>query len=189
MYFFIYLEDLIANALIEGVERKGKNTVNFSQLEKYGEAIQKELKSRDIESSVCITKEQTKQCMEDYKDIFCFVEKLNDVKVILQKDVSTTYLRSKFRVKLAMPLLEAFVSKNALSAILDTKVETMEQKLKHPECRKCLCSICANNKYNDAYNELCYPPVCVICESCVGYNMKVETRDECMIDGFFHDIP
>ncbi len=39
MNYFIGVEDLVANTLIELVEKTGNRTVSFSQLNKYGDAI------------------------------------------------------------------------------------------------------------------------------------------------------
>lgn len=46
MSYFIGIEDLAANALIELVEKTGKRTVRFSQLNDYGNAIMATLRKR-----------------------------------------------------------------------------------------------------------------------------------------------
>jgi len=49
MCYFIGIEDLVANALIELVEKTGNRTVSFSQLNKYGKAVIAKLKKDDLE--------------------------------------------------------------------------------------------------------------------------------------------
>ena len=61
MNYFISVEDLVANALIELVEKTGNRTVSFSQLNKYGDAIIAKLRARNIDATLIYTRDKTEQ--------------------------------------------------------------------------------------------------------------------------------
>ena len=61
MYYFIGIEDLVANALIELVEKTGNRTVSFSQLNKYGDAIVAKLKASNMDVTLIYTRDSTEQ--------------------------------------------------------------------------------------------------------------------------------
>ena len=99
MNYFIGVEDLVANALIELVEKTGNRTVSFSQLNKY-------------------TRDETEQFFHDCSDIFTINESESDIEITLNDNISTAYLRKKFRINLAVHLLSAFVSPEAVETII-----------------------------------------------------------------------
>ncbi len=118
MCYFIGIEDLVANALIEIVENTGNRTISFSQLHQYGDAIIARLKAGNTDATLIFTRDKTDQFFHDCSDIFTINEKEHDVFITLNDGVSTTYLRKRFRVRLALSLLEAFVADDVLSAII-----------------------------------------------------------------------
>lgn len=118
MYCFIGIEDLVANALIEIVEKTSNRTVMFSQLNKYGEAIVAKLRTEKIDATLIYNRNTTDQFFHDCSNLFTISEIDNDISITLNESVSTTYLRKRFRVNLALHMLSAFVSKDVLKEII-----------------------------------------------------------------------
>ncbi len=118
MYCFIGIEDLVANALIEIVEKTSNRTVSFSQLNKYGEAIIAKLKTEKVDATLIFNRNTTDQFFHDCSNIFSITETENDILITLNDNVSTTYLRKRFRVNLALHMLSAFVSEDVIKEII-----------------------------------------------------------------------
>ena len=116
--FSIGIEDLVANALIETVEKTGKRSVSFLQLIKYENAILTNLTQNNKMVRLNINRDATNQFFHNYSDIFTITEYKDDVVVSLNNNISTAYLRSNFRINLALPLITAFVSKEAVNILL-----------------------------------------------------------------------
>lgn len=125
MYYFIGIEDLVANALIELVEKTGNRTVSFSQLNKYGDAIIAKLKANDMDVTLVYTRDSTEQFFHDCSNIFTINETESDIQITLNDNISTTFLRKKFRINLAFHLLSAFVSPETLNVIIGDNHEAI----------------------------------------------------------------
>lgn len=117
MSYCIDIQDLTGNALIELVEKTGKRTVLFSQLNDYGNAIIAKLGSENIDASFVHTKEKVEQFVDTCSDIFLFKEVGNDIKVTLKSGVLTDTLREHFRMPIAFCLLKAFVADSTLKTL------------------------------------------------------------------------
>lgn len=122
MAYFIGIEDLAANALIELVEKTGKRTVLFSQLNNYGNAIMTSLKKDNMDVTLIFTKNTTEKFFHDCSDVFIIKEIKNDVEITLKEGISTDILRNRFRINIAFNLLKAFVSDSAFKALNDVLV-------------------------------------------------------------------
>lgn len=117
MSYCIDIKDLAGNALIELVEKTGKRTVLFSQLNDYGNAIIAKLESENIDAFFVHTKEKVEQFVDTCSDVFLFEEIGNDIKVTLKSEVLTDTLRERFRVPIAFCLLKAFVADSTLKTL------------------------------------------------------------------------
>lgn len=118
MGYYIGIEDLVANALIELVEKTGNRTVSFSQLNKYGEAVIAKLKKEDMDVTLIFSRDITAQFFHDCSDIFTINETDTDIQITLNENIPTSYLRKKFRINLALHLLSAFVSPDTVNTII-----------------------------------------------------------------------
>lgn len=125
MCYFIGIEDLVANALIELVESTGNRTVSFSQLNKYGEAIITRLKKEDMDVTLIFTREKTERFFHDCSNIFSISENDSDIQITLNDNVSTSFLRKKFRVNLSINLLSAFVATETINAMIGDNDEAI----------------------------------------------------------------
>lgn len=118
MYIYIEIEDLVANALIELVEKKEKREVLFKELDEYGarviDVLNRDGKTKAI---LLVSRESQMAMLEDYTDMFDPFEK-NGAKGIRLKDgISSMQLWKRFCSSLSMKVIEAFqaaVTKEAL---------------------------------------------------------------------------
>lgn len=125
MCYFIGIEDLVTNALIELVEKTGNRTVSFSQLNKYGEAVIAKLKNDSMDVTLIFTRDTTDQFFYDCSDIFSINEGETDIQITLNDNISTDYLRKRFRINLSLNLLSAFVAPDTVSTIIGDSNETV----------------------------------------------------------------
>lgn len=117
MRTLIAIGDLIANALIELVERKGYRKISFSQLNKYSEAVATNLKAKNIDVYIEINRNTTEEFFNNYSDVFSLKEENGNTFVFLNDSISTDYLRRYFRVNLSVDVLPAFIEENALKEL------------------------------------------------------------------------
>ncbi len=120
MGYYLGIQDLVANALIEIVEKTGKRTVSFSQLNEYGEAIIAKLKAQNTEATLIFNRNSTNQFFHNCSNLFETEENASDIYIRLKDGISTDDLRKRFRVNIAFSILKAFISNEALEAL--TKV-------------------------------------------------------------------
>jgi len=118
MCYYIGIEDLAANALIEIVEKTGKRSVNFAQLSDYGNVILMNLKKNNTDAKIIFNREATNRFFHDCSDIFTIEENEDNIIISLNDNISTTYLRSQFRINIALQLIKAFVSQEAVNVLV-----------------------------------------------------------------------
>ena len=70
MCISIGIEDLVANALIESLERSGKREVLFRDLDKYGAKVIKVLDRKGEQAVLIFSRESTTQFLRDYSNYF-----------------------------------------------------------------------------------------------------------------------
>lgn len=75
MYIYISIEDLVANALIELLEKSQKREVFFSELNRYGACVLQILNSQEEQAVLILSQEKTTEFLHDYSDCF---ESFND---------------------------------------------------------------------------------------------------------------
>ena len=89
---FIGIEDLVPNAFIELVERTGRRTISFSQLNKYGEVIVFKLKAEGVDAALLFNRDITAEFFDDYSDLFRILGTDTDCFISLSDNISTSYL-------------------------------------------------------------------------------------------------
>ncbi len=119
MCYFIGIEDLAANALIELVEKNNKRSVSFKQLNAYGDFVLAKLKENNTEASLIFSRDRTNQFIHDCSVYFTISETEDDFIVELKDTVSTAVLRQQFRINTALQLLKIFVSPEALGVLIN----------------------------------------------------------------------
>lgn len=117
MYIYIGIEDLVANALIELVEKSEKREVLFKQLDEYGAKVIKYLNDKREQAVLVLSKERTNEFLYDYSDYFELFSNGMDEGIRLKEDVSVGQLWEKFRGYLSVEVMLAFMDSGAVSAL------------------------------------------------------------------------
>lgn len=117
MCYYIGIEDLVANALIERVERTQSRKVSLKQLNEYGRAIVAKLKIANEEAILIFNRDVTNNFFHDCTDYFTINECEDDTIISLNDNVSTDQLRNQFRINISFELLKAFVDKDICEII------------------------------------------------------------------------
>ena len=112
---YIGIEDLVANALIELVEKKGKRQVFFKDLNAYGAMVIKYLNEKNEQAVLLVSQERTNEFLHDYSEFFeLFSEGINDG-IKLKENVTVEKLWEKFRVYLSIDVMMAFMDTISVS--------------------------------------------------------------------------
>ena len=117
---FIGMEDLVANALIEIIEKKKENKVSFEQLRKYGAVIVRWFKDNadNEEVVILVSRFYTNELIRNYSDFFKIIDSSKGDSYIELKETKTAEdLRNHFRSYLSIDTLLAFTDKNSLLAL------------------------------------------------------------------------
>lgn len=117
MYIYIGIEDLVANALIELVEKSEKREVLFKELDDYGAMVIKYLNSEKKQAVLVLSKERTNDFLHDYSDLFELFSNGMDEGIRLREGVDVRKLWEKFRGYLSVDVMLAFMDKASISAL------------------------------------------------------------------------
>lgn len=107
----IYMEDLVANALIENIDRNHTRQVRFTDLDEYGANLTSWwLRNRHIMVTVLISKYYTNELLHNYSDFFeVRSDHENEIFICLRGDKTVDDLRNTFRSYLSMDMLTSFI--------------------------------------------------------------------------------
>lgn len=117
MCIYIGIEDLVANALIELVEKSAEREVLFKQLDEYGAQVIKYLNDKEEQAVLVLSKERTNEFLHDYSDYFELFSRGMDEGIRLRENVSVSELWEKFRGYLSVDVMLAFMDKVSVSAL------------------------------------------------------------------------
>ncbi|MCM1263964.1 MAG: hypothetical protein NC313_14730 [Butyrivibrio sp.] len=115
MCYYIGIEDLAANALIEILQTKKAEDVSsypvtFTELEKYGAEVVKYLDREKGEKALLIlSRAHTTNMLRNYSDFFEEIETPKGTAIILQKGKTVEDLINKFRIYNAFDVIRAFM--------------------------------------------------------------------------------
>ncbi len=113
---FINLEDLVANALIEMIEKNNTNKVSFEQLRKYGNMLISWFKNNNNEDVILLlSKHYISELIYNHPDYFEIYDNNETDNYIKLKQTKTAKdLRDRFRSYLSVDMLMAFTDKENL---------------------------------------------------------------------------
>ncbi len=117
MCFYIGMEDLAANALIESIRRSGKTFLTYEEIEAYGSKVVELLNERGEKAVLILSRERTNALFRNYSDFF--QEKVVSGKqgIELKESVTLEELIAQFRGYLALDVLLAFVNESSIQAL------------------------------------------------------------------------
>ena len=117
MCFYIGIEDLAANALIEILSKTEKRYVTYAELEGYGAEVVSILTSQGEKAILVLSRESTNNMLRNYSDIFEEENTESGLAIALKENVTVDDLIDKFRGYLAWDVLLAFVNKKSLAKL------------------------------------------------------------------------
>ena len=115
MCYYIGIEDLAANALIEILKTKEnvqteQCRVTLAELEAYGNQVIQYLNERGEKAVLILSRENTSLMLRNYSDFFEEVETDNGISIALKEGKTVSDLVEKFRTYLALDLMMAFMN-------------------------------------------------------------------------------
>ena len=122
MCFYIGIEDLAANALIEVLKKREKEDVSryyvtFSELELYGNRVIQHLNEQGEKAVLILSRESTSMMFRNYSDFFEEVETEKGPAISLKEGKTVTDLIVKFRIYLAFDVMMAFMSTDTVQVL------------------------------------------------------------------------
>lgn len=118
MYIYIEMKDLVANALIELLERGEKGEVLFRQLDEYGARVIEVLSSEEETNAVLVVSRESQRAMvEDYSDMFEAFERDGAKGIRLKEGIDSLQLWGCFCTSLSLKVLWAFQSQKTKDAL------------------------------------------------------------------------
>lgn len=122
MCFYIGIEDLAANALIEILSaKKGAESqqlyVTLAELEKYGAQVVRYLNEKGDDALLILSGESTSMMFRNYSDFFEEIETSEGTAISLREGKTVTDLVVKFRTYLSLDVMMAFMATEAVSVL------------------------------------------------------------------------
>ena len=117
MCFYIGIEDLVANALIEVMKKNDKRFLSYNEIEEYGAEVIRCLKDTGEKAVLILSKSSTEAFFRNYSEFF--IEKNNNgtLGIALNEGKKIEDLIQQFRGYLAIDVLLAFINKKSISKL------------------------------------------------------------------------
>lgn len=117
MCFYIGIEDLAANALIESMKKSNKNFLSFKAIESYGAKVVEILSEMNEKAILILSRDSTNALFRNYSDFFQEDLENGECGIRLKENVTVSDLIVKFRGYLALDVLKAFVNNSSVQAL------------------------------------------------------------------------
>lgn len=122
MCFYIGIEDLAANALIEALKEKEKEDISkyyitFAELEQYGNRVIQHLNEQGEKAVLILSRESTSLMFRNYSDFFEEIETEKGTAISLKKGKTVIDLVVKFRTYLAFDVMMAFMATEKIEVL------------------------------------------------------------------------
>ena len=117
MCIYIGIEDLVANALIELVEKSERREVLFKDLNNYGASVVRYLNENNEQAVLILSRERTNEFLHDYSEYFELFSYGIEEGIRLKEGVSVESLWDRFRGYLSVDVLLAFINENSIKAL------------------------------------------------------------------------
>lgn len=117
MYMYIGIEDLVANAIIELVEKSQRREVLFSEINRYGATVIQILSENDKRAILILSKERTNAFLHDYSHFFELFSNGVEEGIRLKETVTVDELWDTFRGYLSADVMMAFMSARSIAEL------------------------------------------------------------------------
>lgn len=117
MCIYIGIEDLVANALIELIEKSEKKYVFFKELDDYGACVINLLNDQGEQAVLILSTQRTNEFLHDYSDYFELFSKEGNEGIQLREGITVDDLWERFRGYLSVDVMKAFMNQQAIRAL------------------------------------------------------------------------
>lgn len=117
MCFYIGMEDLAANALIEAMKKGSRRFLTYEEIENYGSRVLQILNGNGEKAVLILSRESTNALFRNYAEFFVEKEENYTKGIALKEDKRIEDLIEQFRGYLALDVLMALVNERAVSAL------------------------------------------------------------------------
>lgn len=117
MCFYIGIEDLAANALIETLDKRDKRFLTYQEIEHYGTEVAQFLFENGEKVVLLLSRESTNALFRNYSEFFEEREENHEKGIALKEGIGVDELIEKFRGYLALDVLKAFVNERTIRAL------------------------------------------------------------------------
>lgn len=117
MCFYIGIEDLASNALIEAMRRAEKTFLTYKKIENYGSRVVEFLNEKGEKAVLILSRESTNALFRNYSDFFEEDDIDGEKGIKLKENITLDKLITQFRGYLALDVLMAFVNENSVQAL------------------------------------------------------------------------
>ncbi len=117
MCYYIGIQDLVANALIELVDNDKEGKVSFKKLNEYGAKVLDVLNENGERAVLVLSRDDTNRFIHNCTNYFKIESQDNEEYVCLKEGVTTDELRDVFRLYTTYQVLQAFVDEKSLKAL------------------------------------------------------------------------
>lgn len=117
MYFYIGIEDLAANAMIELLKKGDQRFITYNGVEMYGAEVVQILKESGKKAVLILSRENTDALFRNYSEFFEEEEQNGRKGIKLKDDKKVEDLIQQFRSYLALDVLLAFMNKRSVQVL------------------------------------------------------------------------
>lgn len=117
MCFYIGIEDLAANALIESLSKGHKRFLTYGEIERYGAAVVQILNERSEKAVLILSRDNTNSLFRNYSDYFEEYEENGNEGIALKSDKEVDDLIEQFRGYLSLDVLLAFINERSIQVL------------------------------------------------------------------------
>ena len=117
MCYYIGIEDLVANALIERLRANESRFITYRDIESYGAKVVELLNEKNEKAVLILSRQETNAMLRDYSEFFEEKEADGLKGIELRESVSLEQLVAKFRGYLPLDILLAFINSQCVQAL------------------------------------------------------------------------
>lgn len=117
MCYYIGIEDLAANGLIEILKKSNRRFLSYEEIDKYGSEVVQILSENGEKAILILSRDRTADFFRNYSDFFIEEEHSGKKGIALRENIKCEDLINKFRGYLALDVLLAFINSQSTSVL------------------------------------------------------------------------
>ncbi len=117
MCFYIGIEDLAANAMIEMLKKGGQRFLTYDEIEMYGAEVIQILKENGEKAVLILSRENTDALFRNYSEFFEEGDQNGKKGIKLKAEKEVDDLIQQFRGYLALDVLLAFMNQRSVKVL------------------------------------------------------------------------